>query len=127
MIYDQSITSAGPMPKPTVELLDCLGYIYLKAGQPHRAIILFLLAVRNRPNARLMAALALALIEADMGSLALPLFESLEKLDRHFAQDPRVSILRARALLANGDDERARALFAASCRARGDRQVGSST
>lgn len=114
MMTDQDTTSLGPMAKQIAELLDCLGYIYLKAGQPNRAIILFLLAVRHRPTARLMAALALALIEAGLGSSALPLFERIEKFDLKFGQDPRIGILRARALLANGDYEMARSLFASA-------------
>jgi type III secretion protein Y len=94
-----------------VDLLHCLGYVYLRHGQSRRAIVLLFLAVRHDPRPLLLAALALALVEAELGNPAIDILDRLAFDDPVLATDQRITTIRARALLAIGRQEDAQALF----------------
>ncbi|HEX7390644.1 MAG TPA: hypothetical protein VF286_11065 [Acidiphilium sp.] len=101
------------LPEVT-ELLHCLGYIYLRNGQHNRALALLLLACRHDPQPRLLAALALALIETDRGCPALDVLDRLDGAPGELAGNPLLGVLRARALMAAGRVDEARDVFALS-------------
>lgn len=105
------------LPEVT-ELLHCLGYIYLRNGQHNRALALLLLACRHdaqpRPQPRLLAALALALIESGRGGSALDVLDRLDDAPGELADNPLLGVLRARALMAAGRIDEARDMFALS-------------
>jgi type III secretion protein Y len=102
------------LPADVVELLHCLGYVYLRHGQSRRAVVLLLIAASSGAKPPLLAALALALIESGMGEAALDVLDRVTQIDPGFGADGRIAVLRARALLADGQHEAARSAFAAA-------------
>lgn len=103
------------MTDPTddaVDLVHCLGYIYLRHGQPHRAVIMLIVAAQEQPDRpEILRTLCAALIAARMGQQALGVLERLESLVPDQVQHPMMRLLRARALLLVGRSEVARAAF----------------
>lgn len=99
------------LSRDAVDLLHCLGYVYLRHGQSRRAIVLLFLAARHDPRPIILAALALALVEAELGNPAIDILDRLAIDDPVLAADPRITTIRARALLAIGRQEDAQVLF----------------
>lgn len=94
------------------DLLHCLGFTYLRHGQAKRAAVLLMVAGRaapERPN--LLRTLAAALVEAGMGDRAVGVLDRLAQLDPASADHPMARLLRARALLLQGQAEQARRMF----------------
>ena len=100
------------LPEEAAGALHVLGYVYLRQGQVRRSSVLLLLAARSRPDdAPLLRTLAAALSACGLGERAV------EVLDHAARQDPEADAsrpgraLRARALLAAGRGDEARAVF----------------
>jgi type III secretion protein Y len=95
-----------------VDLVHCLGYIYLRHGQPYRAVILLIVAAQSEPNRpELLRTLCGALIAAGMGDQALDVLAQLAALQPDQADHPMMRLMRARALLLVGRAEEARSVF----------------
>jgi len=98
----------------TLDLMHCLGFLYLRHGQPYRAVVILLVAAHvasERPD--VLRTLCAALVAARMGTQALELLDRLAQLDPGSAQHPMIRLLRARALLLLGRRDAARAAFRA--------------
>lgn len=103
------------MMPPTAEVLHCLGYVYLRQGQARRAAVLLMLAARADPgSATVLRTLAAAMVGCGLGDRALEVLDGADRLDPEGAAAPMAGVLRARALLAQGRREDARATFRAS-------------
>ena len=105
-----------------VDLLHCLGFIYLRHGQHHRAVVLLILAAQSEVSARpeVLRTLCAALIAAGMGRQALEIVDRLAALDPEGAAHPMMRLMHARALLLLGRADEARAVFRAVAPAPGD-------
>ena len=102
------------VPEDVTDLVHCLGFIYLRHGQPYRAVVLLLVAAQAAPErADVLRTLAGALIAARMGEQAVDVLDRLEALAPSQANHPMMCLLRARALLLLGRGAEARAAFAA--------------
>lgn len=96
----------------TLDLMHCLGFLYLRHGQPYRAVVILLVAAHAAPEwPDVLRTLCAALVAARMGTQALELLNRLAQLDPGSAQHPMIRLLRARALLLLGRKEAARAAF----------------
>jgi len=94
------------------DLLHCLGYVYLRHGHAKRAAVLLMVAGRAAPERpEVLRTLAAALVEAGMGDRATAVLDRLAQLDRASADHPMARLLRARALLLQGQTEQARRVF----------------
>ncbi len=101
-------------PEPIAELLHCLGYAYLRHGQPNRAVVLLIVAARLAPDrVPLLRTLAAALIAARLGRQALDILDRLAALAPGASRHPMMRLMRARALLLLGEREAARDIFQA--------------
>ena len=99
-------------PGDVIDLIHALGYLYLRHGQPHRAVVLLIIGAQAAPErADLLRTLAAALIEAEMGAQADDVLTRLCSLDAAIAAHPMLRLMRARALWLTGRAEQARALF----------------
>ena len=98
-----------------VDLIHCLGFIYLRHGQPYRAVVLLIVAGQAAPKRPdILRTLCLALIDAGMGEQALEVMAQLAVLAPDMAAHRLMRLMRARALLLLGRAEEARACFAES-------------
>ena len=98
-----------------IDLVHCLGYIYLRHGQPYRAVVLLIVAAQAEPERpELLRTLAGALIAARMGPQALDVLDRLAALQPEEAGHPMMRLMRARALLLVGRADEARAVFRGS-------------
>jgi type III secretion protein Y len=94
------------------DLVHCLGYVYLRHGQPYRAVVLLLVAAQAEPDRPdILRTLCGALIAAGMGPSALDVLERLGVLQPELTDHPMMRLMRGRALLLLGRDEEARAAF----------------
>ena len=101
-----------PAPSQVVDLLHCLGYVYLRHGQAKRAAVLLMVAGRAAPERPdLLRTLAAALVEAGLGDRAATVLDRLCRIDPASADHPMVRLLRARGLLQQGEAEQARRVF----------------
>ena len=100
------------LPPDAIELLHCLGYIYLRHGQSRRAIVLFLVAAQHGGNPQILTALALALVESGLGEPALQVLDRLDGMAPEWGSQRLIGVIRARAMLCMGEADQARALFA---------------
>jgi type III secretion protein Y len=97
-----------------IDLVHCLGFIYLRHGQPYRAVVLLIVAAQAEPDRPdILRTLCGALIAAGMGSQALGVLDRLAALQPEQAQHPMMRLMRGRALLLLGRAEEARAAFRA--------------
>ena len=104
------------MMEDVIDLIHCMGFIYLRHGQPYRAVVLLIVAGQAAPErADVLRTLAAALVEAGMGEQALDVIGRLAVLEPGQAGHPMMRRLHARALLAAGRAEEARAVFALAC------------
>lgn len=98
-----------------LELMDLLGYLYLRHGQPAKAAALIAARIALVPGQpRVLLALALAYVRAGDGSRAL---QALEQVARAGAIDPHYHLLRVQALQLQGLAEKAAAAMQAYLRA----------
>jgi type III secretion protein Y len=97
-----------------IDLVHCLGFIYLRHGQPYRAVVLLIVAAQAAPERiDLLRTLCGALIAAKMGAQALEVLGRLSRLAPGSEQHPMMRLMRARALLLLGRDADARSAFRA--------------
>ena len=102
---------AGLTPA-VADLLHCLGFVYLRHGQARRAAVLLMVAGRASPDRpAILRTLATALVEAGLGERAAQVLDRLAVLEPDEAGHPMVRLLRARALLQQGQTEQARRVF----------------
>lgn len=95
----------------SADLLHSLGYLYLKAGQGRRALVLLLLANQMEPeNGGILRTLTAALIENGSSRRALSALDRLAELEPEHGQ--AALLLRARALWMMGKEDEARRCFA---------------
>jgi type III secretion protein Y len=98
-----------------IDLIHCLGFIYLRHGQPYRAVVLLIVAGEAAPErADILRTLGLALIDAGMGDQALEVIQKLAVLAPEMAAHRLMRLMRARALLLVGRAEAARQCFGES-------------
>jgi len=95
-----------------IDLVHCLGFVYLRHGQPYRAVVLLIVAAQAEPNRpEVLRTLCAALIAAGMGKQALDVIDRLAALQPEQAQHPMMRLMRGRALLLLGRTEEARTAF----------------
>ena len=95
-----------------IDLVHCLGYIYLRHGQPYRAVVLLIVAAQAEPDRpELLRTLCGALIAAGMATQALEVLDRLAVLQPEQADHPMMRLMRARALLLVGRADEARTVF----------------
>ena len=98
-----------------IDLVHCLGYIYLRHGQPYRAVVLLIVAAQAEPDRpELLRTLSGALIASRMGPQALDVLDRLAALEPEQAEHPMMRLMRARALLLLGRADEARTVFRGS-------------
>jgi type III secretion protein Y len=103
-----------------IDLIHCLGFIYLRHGQPYRAVVLLIVAGEAAPGRPdILRTLCLALIDAGMGEQALEVIQKLSALAPDMAAHRMMQLMRARALLLVGRADDARQCFAQSHAAEG--------
>jgi type III secretion protein Y len=101
-----------------VDLVHCLGFIYLRHGQPYRAVVMLIVAAQAQPDRpEILRTLCGGLIAARMGQQALDVLDRLDMLTPEHTQHPMMRLMRARALLLLGRTEEARAAFRAATQA----------
>ncbi|WP_376091721.1 hypothetical protein ACE7GA_22275 [Roseomonas sp. CCTCC AB2023176] len=107
-----TLDASAALPEETAGALHALGYVYLRQGQSRRASVLLLLAARQRPmDAPLMRTLAASLSACGLGERALEVLDHAARLEPEADASRPGRVLRARALLAAGRREEARAAF----------------
>lgn len=95
-----------------VDLVHCLGFIYLRHGQPFRAVVMLIVAAQEQPNRpEILRTLCAALIAARLGQQALGVLDKLDTVVPEEAQHPMMRLMRARALLLLGRTDEARIVF----------------
>ena len=95
-----------------VDLVHCLGFIYLRHGQPFRAVVMLIVAAQEQPHRpEILRTLCAALIAARLGQQALGVLDKLDTLVPEDSQHPMMRLMRARALLLLGRTEEARTVF----------------
>ena len=100
------------MRDDVIDLMHCLGFLYLRHGQPYRAVVLLIVAGQAAPERTdILRTLAASLIEAGMGEQALDVITRLSAMSPDLAAHPMMRRLRARALLLTGRGEEAREVF----------------
>ena len=100
------------MPPAVIDLLHCLGYIYLRHGQGARATVLLMVAAREAPDrVGILRTLSAALIAAGLGERALAVLDQIEAMEPDSATHRMMRLMRARALLLQGRKEEARRIF----------------
>ncbi len=116
----------GTASDQVVDLLHCLGFIYLRHGQHQRAVVLLILAAQSGASARpeVLRTLCAALIAAGMGRQALEIVDRLAALEPDGGAHPMMRLMHARALLLLGRGDEARAVFRAAPAAPGDEPFG---
>ncbi|MDB6454411.1 tetratricopeptide repeat protein [Falsirhodobacter sp. 20TX0035] len=94
----------------SADLLHSLGYLYLRAGQGRRALVLLLLANQMEPDSGgILRTLTAALIENGSSQRALSALDRLAELEPDHGQ--AALLLRARALWMLGSEDEARRCF----------------
>jgi type III secretion protein Y len=102
-----------PPQDEVIDLIHCLGFIYLRHGQPYRAVVLLIVAGQAAPErADILRTLCLALIDAGMGEQALEVLAQLGAMAPDMAAHRLMRLMRARALLLLGRAAEARQCFA---------------
>ncbi len=97
-----------------IDLIHCLGFIYLRHGQPYRAVVLLIVAAQTAPDrGDVLRTLCAALIAAKMGEQALEVVGRLSQLEPRLQHHPMMRLMHARALLLLGRNTEARAVFRA--------------
>jgi hypothetical protein len=110
-----------PLAAEAVDLLHCLGFVYLRHGQARRATVLLMLAAQQAPaRVDVLRTLAAALIAAGFGQRASDVLDTIETLDPACADDKMMRLMRARALLLQGRGDAARLVFRAMQSRRSD-------
>jgi Flp pilus assembly protein TadD len=100
------------LPPELLDLLHCLGFIYLRHGQAYRAVVLLAVAAQGAPNdTAVLRTLCAALVAARMGEPAIDVLDRVAALDPPSAIHPMMRLMRARALLLLGRLAEARAAF----------------
>lgn len=98
------------MPSATAEMLQVLGYLYLRFGQYRRALALLQIAAREAPeDPGVLRSLAYALVLNNAPEEALAVIEKLTSLEPSSRQAAR--LLESRALLLQGRTSEARRSF----------------
>jgi type III secretion protein Y len=101
-----------PLADEAIDLLHCLGFVYLRHGQARRASVLLMLAAQEASERTdVLRTLAAALIAAGFGERACSVLDTIESLDPALAADAMMRLMRARALLLRGRKEEARTVF----------------
>ena len=104
-----TVDGIGP---DVIDLVHCLGFVYLRHGQPYRAVVLLIVAAQSAPErADVLRTLCGAMVAAGMGPQVMPLLDRLRLLAPDEADHPMMRLLHARALLLTGDVDAARAAF----------------
>ncbi len=99
------------MDRDQRELLLCLAYLYLTAGQDTRALALLEVVEHAAPDdPELLRVLGHTLVETDDPARAI---EVLDRLERIEGDSPGLLLLRSRALHRLGYREQAQSLFQA--------------
>lgn len=100
------------MRDDVIDLMHCLGFLYLRHGQPYRAVVLLIVAGQAAPERTdILRTLAASLIESGMGEQALDVITRLSAMSPELADHPMICRLQARALLLCGRVAEARAAF----------------
>jgi type III secretion protein Y len=95
-----------------VDLVHCLGFIYLRHGQPYRAVVMLIVAAQTQPDRpEVLRTLCGALIATGLGQQALDTLNRLDALVPELADHRMMRLMRARALLLLGRTEEARIAF----------------
>jgi hypothetical protein len=95
-----------------IDLMHCLGFVYLRHGQPFRAVVMLIVAAQMQPDRpEVLRTLCGALIAARLGEQALGVLDRLDTLEPEMTRHPMMRLMRARALLLVGRTEEARAAF----------------
>ncbi len=95
-----------------IDLLHCLGFVYLRHGQATRAVVLLMLASRAAPDrADVLRTLAAAMIGAGLGAQAMVIVDRICAIEPEGAGHPMIALMRARALLLQQRGEEARIVF----------------
>jgi type III secretion protein Y len=95
-----------------VSLAHRIGLTYLRHGQPHRAIVLLIVASHAAPHRTdVLVTLAASMISVQLGDQAMTVLDRIESIDLALSQQPLLQRLRARALLILGRVEEARTLI----------------
>ena len=103
---------SGPLETDVVDLLHCLGFIYIRHGQPYRAVVLLIVAAQaDADRVDVLRTLCAALIGAKMGQQAIDVLARLTHLVPGSDSLPMMRLMRARALLLTGREEEAYAVF----------------
>jgi type III secretion protein Y len=102
----------------TVDLLHCLGFLYLRHGQARRSAVLLMVAARSAPDRPdILRTLAAALIATGIGDSALGVLDRLEALEPGAGAHRMMRLMRARALRLLGRGDEARAVFRSAAEA----------
>jgi Flp pilus assembly protein TadD len=106
-----AVGGAGPGGE-AIDLVHCLGFVYLRHGQHYRAVVLLIVAAQAAPErVDILRTLCGALIAAGMGGQALDVLDRLVQLAPGDALHPMMRLMRARALLLLGRAEEAKSVF----------------
>ncbi len=102
------------LPDDIIDLIHCLGFVYLRHGQANRAVVLLIIAAQDAPDrVDVLRTLAAALIAAGLGQQALDVLDRITGLTPQEAGHPMIRLMRARALLLLGERDEARSVFRA--------------
>lgn len=103
---------SDPLESEIVDLLHCLGFIYLRHAQPYRAVVLLIVAAQTDPDrVDVLRTLCASLIAAKMGQQAIDVLARLAHLAPGSDGHPMMRLMRARALLLVGREAEAYAAF----------------
>jgi type III secretion protein Y len=103
---------SGPGNTDVLDLVHCLGYIYLRHGQSYRAVVLLIVAAQMAPDrSDILRSLAASLIASGMGEQALDVITRILRLEPALQHHRMMRLMQARALLAAGRGEEARQIF----------------
>lgn len=102
----------APLAEQAIELLHCLGFVYLRHGQARRASVLLMLAAQEASHRTdILRTLAAALVAAGLGERACSVLDTIESVDPTLAGNAMMRLMRARALLLQGRKDEARLIF----------------
>jgi|ERR1700710_362468 hypothetical protein len=103
------MSDAGQM---AVDLAHRIALTYLRHGQPHRSIVLLIVASHASPHRTdILVTLAAAMISVRLGDQAMTVLERIAAIDIELSQKPLLLRLRARTLLILGQVDEARAII----------------
>lgn len=99
----------GRQEQDCVDLLKGMGELYRRGGQPQRALVMLLIAVRLAPaDTALLRNLVMAFTDSGQADRALAALDQLVELE---GESPSLSLLRSRALWRGGRKDEARLCF----------------